>query len=132
MAIDFAWRGETTDAALNALHAAAFGHGIEDHAWMKQLRGHSLGWVTGHDRGKLVGFVNVAWDGAQHAFLLDTMVDPGAQRQGVGTDLVRIAAAEARSAGCRWLHVDFEKHLGGFYVDACRFGTTEAGLIALA
>lgn len=33
-----------------------------------------MGWVCGRQSGRLVGFVNVAWDGAVHAFILDTLV----------------------------------------------------------
>jgi GNAT superfamily N-acetyltransferase len=80
---------------------------------------------------ELVGFVNVAWDGAGHAFLLDTMVTSRARRRGVGTKLVAVAVAQARAAGCEWLHVDFDDHLRSFYFDACGFVPTEAGLIAL-
>lgn len=38
---------------------------------------HSLGWVCARFDGALVGFVNVAWDGAAHAFILDTVVEQG-------------------------------------------------------
>ena len=79
----------------------------------------------------MVGFVNVAWDGLVHAFVLDTMVGSQAGRLGIGTQLVAIAVAEARAAGCEWLHVDFEDHLRPFYFDACGFKPTNAGLIAL-
>ncbi len=60
---------------------------------------------------ELVGFVNVAWDGAAHAFVLDTVVTAGARRRGIATRLVGVATEQARSAGCEWLHVDFEDHL---------------------
>jgi hypothetical protein len=47
-------------------------------------RPHSLGWVTARQPdGALVGFVNVAWDGGDHAFLLDTKVATENQRQGI-------------------------------------------------
>lgn len=82
------------------------------------------------DRG-LAGFVNVAWDGAGHAFLLDTLVAGRVRRQGVGTALVAEAARQARAAGCEWLHADFEDHLLPFYVGSCGFRPTAAGLIAL-
>ena len=36
-------------------------------------------------------------------------------RTGVGTSLVEVAARETGAAGCEWLHVDFEDHLGRFY-----------------
>jgi hypothetical protein len=38
----------------------------------------------------------------------------------------------ARAAGCEWLHVDFGEHLAAFYVGACGFRPTPAGLIRLA
>jgi GNAT superfamily N-acetyltransferase len=78
-----------------------------------------------------VGFVNVAWDGATHAFVLDTVVAASIRRQGVGAELVAVAADGARAAGCAWLHVDFEPDLRRFYLDACGFTPTQAGLIAL-
>ena len=78
-----------------------------------------------------VGFVNVAWDGAIHAFLLDTLVATRVRRRGVGRELVAIAVAEARVAGCDWLHVDFDDELSGFYLGACGFVPTSAGLIEL-
>jgi N-acetylglutamate synthase-like GNAT family acetyltransferase len=92
---------------------------------------HSLGWVCARRGGELVGFVNVAWDGGAHAFVLDTVVAAGMRHCGVGTELVAVAAGHARAAGCEWLHVDFEDHLSGFYFQACGFVPTGAGLIAL-
>jgi len=44
---------------------------------------------------RLVGRVDVAWDGASHAFLLDTMVESQARQAGVGTALVQSAAGLA-------------------------------------
>ena len=79
----------------------------------------------------LVGFVNVAWDGGDHAFLLDTSVRPDRRREGIGTELVRIAARHAADAGCEWLEVDFTEHLAAFYLGACGFRPSQAGLIRL-
>jgi GNAT superfamily N-acetyltransferase len=53
------------------------------------------------------------------------------RRQGVGRRLVGHAVARARSAGCTWLHVDFEGHLRPFYLDSCGFRPTDAGLVDL-
>jgi GNAT superfamily N-acetyltransferase len=91
---------------------------------------HSLGWVTARVDGELVGFVNVAWDGGSHAFLLDTVVHPRVRRQGVGMRLVARAVALAREAGGEWLHVDFEPELRAFY-EACGFRPADAGLLSL-
>jgi GNAT superfamily N-acetyltransferase len=104
---------------------------VLDDDWWGQVNRFSLGWVCLRQSGRLAGFVNVAWDGGVHAFLLDTAVTPSLQRQGHATRLVAEAVAQARAAGCEWLHVDFEPHLRGFYLDACGFRPTEAGLVRL-
>ena len=51
--------------------------------------------------------------------------------QDVGTGVVAVAREHAKAAGCEWLHVDFDDDLRSFYVDACGFTPTNAGLIAL-
>src|SRR5689334_3370828 len=134
-AIMYAWRGDFTNAEVNALHAEGFGHRVypdPEWDWRAQVERHSLGWVCARDGGDLVGFVNVAWDGSVHAFVLDTVTAVRSRSRGVGAELVARAAAGARDAGCEWLHVDFEDHLRGFYFDRCGFTPTNAGLIALA
>jgi GNAT superfamily N-acetyltransferase len=130
MPFRYEWRGAFDNHALNVLHAEGFEHRVLDDDWMAQLE-RSLGWVCAYDGDTLVGFVNVAWDGGVHAFVLDTLVAESHRRHGVGTELVAIATREARAAGCEWLHVDFEDHLRGFYFDACGFAPTNAGLIEL-
>ncbi|MFC9733737.1 GNAT family N-acetyltransferase [Streptomyces roseolus] len=131
MTITYEWRGDFDNAALNVLHAEGFGHPVSDVDWWTRVRRHSLGWVCARADGDLVGFVNVAWDGGGHAFVLDTVVAGGHRRSGVGAELVAEAARRAREAGCAWLHVDFEDDLRSFYVDACGFEPTAAGLLAL-
>jgi GNAT superfamily N-acetyltransferase len=79
---------------------------------------------------RLVGYVNVATDGGGHAFLLDPTVHPDFRGRGLGTLLVRRATEIAHERGARWLHVDYEPHLDGFY-RACGFTPTMAGLIRL-
>jgi GNAT superfamily N-acetyltransferase len=85
----------------------------------------------GAGRWTLVGFVNVAWDGGDHAFLIDTKTRVDRQREGIGTLVVRAAIEDARAAGCEWLHVDFRPELRPFYVAACGFRETDAGLFHL-
>jgi GNAT superfamily N-acetyltransferase len=134
MTVSYQWRGGFSSAEANALHAECFGPpvlGDDEWDWRGQVERHSLGWVCARDEAGLVGFVNVAWDGVVHAFVLDTMVTTAQRRHGVGTRLVEVAVHEARAAGCEWLHVDFEDHLRAFYVDACGFVPTNAGLIEL-
>jgi GNAT superfamily N-acetyltransferase len=134
MVISYLWRGDVANAELNALHAEAFDtrvYGDHEWDWVAQLRDHSLGWVLARDGDTLVGFVNVLWDGLVHAWIQDTMVATSARHGGIATELVTRATSECRAAGCEWLHVDFEDHLRPFYLEACGFTPTNAGLIEL-
>ncbi|MGW6308780.1 GNAT family N-acetyltransferase [Streptomyces niveus] len=131
MTITYEWRGDFENAAVNVLHAEGFGHRTLDIDWRAQVHRHSLGWVCAWRGSRLVGFVNVAWDGGVHAFVLDTMVSGELRRAGIGAQLVATAAEEARAAKCERLHVDFDDDLRAFYFDACGFRPTSAGLIAL-
>jgi GNAT superfamily N-acetyltransferase len=106
--------------------------GRPEAGWWDRIRPHSLGWGTARDGdGLLIGFVNLAWDGGDHAFLLDPKTRPSHQHRGIGTALVGLAADAARSAGCEWLHVDFAPELAPFYFEACGFTATDAGLLRL-
>ena len=130
---DIEWRGSFTSDELEILHAASFNREPSfDWDWWAQVNQHSLGWVCARgDDTSLVGWVNVAWDGAVHAFLLDTVVEAAHRRRGIATALVTSAREHAATAGCEWLHVDFDPHLREFYWNACQFEPTDAGLIAL-
>ena len=124
------WRGELTDAEMMEL-VGSYGGAVEP-GWWDRIRPHSFGWATARtEDGLLVGFVNVVSDGRDHAFLIDTKTRGSFQRQGIGTRVVALAAEEAKAAGHEWLHVDFDPHLRSFYVDACGFEPTDAGLIRL-
>lgn len=131
MTIIYTWRGDFDSTEVETLHADGFDRQPSDHDWWAQVTGHSLGWVNARDGERLVGWVNVAWDGSGHAFVLDTVVAVDARRSGVGAGLIAEAVRQSGAAGCEWLHVDFEEHLRGFYFEACGFRPTDAGLIAL-
>ncbi|NYJ15265.1 GNAT superfamily N-acetyltransferase [Rhizobium leguminosarum] len=118
-----------SSAELNALWSAAWS--TPDAPDFSRILSRSLAHIGAYHDDTLVGFVNVAWDGGIHAFILDTSVHPDMRRQGIATRLVREATRVARERGAEWLHVDFEPHLTGFY-RACGFTPTEAGLIKLA
>ena len=114
--------------ALNRLFAESWAnHEARDFA---PILSRSLAYVAAYDQQRLIGFVNLAWDGGMHAFLLDTTVHPDARRQGIGGELVRCAVEAARECGIVWLHVDYEPHLSAFY-RGCGFTRTEAGLMCL-
>lgn len=118
------------NAELAPLSAAAWGHLEDNHFDFQAVLQRSLCHVGAYAGDRLVGFVNVAWDGGMHAFLLDTQVHPDFQRRGIATQLVLTATEQSRRRGAHWLHVDFEPHLESFYRN-CGFRPTLAGLIKL-
>jgi GNAT superfamily N-acetyltransferase len=121
-------RPALTDAQLNALFAASW----PDHEPRSfgPVLARSLAWCGASHSGQLVGFVNVAWDGGDHAFLLDPTVHPTHRRKGLGLALVRAATELAAAGGVEWLHVDYDVELSPFYT-AAGFRPTPAGLIRL-
>ena len=128
--MSYRWRDPVSDEEL--LDLVRSHGGTPSPGWWPRIRRHSLGWVGARDEaGLLVGFVNVAWDGGDHAFLLDTKTRGSHQHQGIGRQLVRTAVSRAAAAGCEWLHVDFRTELAPCYFDACGFRPTEAGLVHL-
>jgi GNAT superfamily N-acetyltransferase len=116
------------DATLNDLFARA----RPDHVLgaYQAVLGRSLGYLGAFVGDQLIGFVNLATDGGEHAFLLDPTVDRAFRRRGIGLQLVRRAADLARDRGCKWLHVDFEPALASFY-HAAGFRDSRAGVIRL-
>ena len=121
-------RPELSDRDLNALFASAW----ENHAEREfgPVLAQSLTYVGAFDGSRLVGFVNVAWDGGVHGFILDTTVHPEFQRRGIGTELMKRAAKIAAQQELEWLHVDYEPHLHPFY-RGCGYEKTDAGLLNL-
>lgn len=126
--ISFQLRPPIDNDRLNKLFAAAWpDHTATDFSYLAK---HSLLWACAYHDDDLIGFVNLAWDGGVHGFLLDTTVHPTFQRQGIGVRLVQKAVESAREQGLEWVHVDYEAHLDGFYRQ-CGFRPTQAGLIKL-
>src|SRR5688572_28008939 len=103
-----------SNSMLNALFSAV-GVGAGWPSWQKHpdtsdwqpVLQKSLVYVAAFIEETLVGFVNVAWDGREHAFILDTRVHPSHRHRGVGRMLIARAADAARDAGCGVLHVDY-------------------------
>jgi GNAT superfamily N-acetyltransferase len=132
VALSYEVKGAVSNEEMNALFSIgwpSWQNAPDTSDWQPVLE-RSLAYVLARDAGLLVGFVNVAWDGRVHAFLLDTTVHPDYRHHGVGKELVRLAAQQAREAGCEWLHVDYEPDLAPFY-EACGFRPTAAGLLHL-
>ncbi len=114
------------ESALRTLWLSAWGE--LGPASFEEILAKSLGHVGAFHQDWLVGFVNIAWDGGAHAFILDTCVQADQRRQGIGTGLVTKAIEIARLHQIEWLHVDFEPQLAGFY-EQCGFRPTTAGVM---
>jgi GNAT superfamily N-acetyltransferase len=90
----------------------------------------SLLWVCAYVETRLIGYVNLAWDGGVHGFILDTTVHPDYRRQGIGVQLVKTAIEAARQYDLEWIHVDYEPHLEAFYIQ-CGFRPSAAGILRM-
>lgn len=130
MQIEFTYQVSppVTNEELNLLFAAAWPGHIPSN--FDSVLSRSLAYICARYNERLIGFVNLAWDGGIHAFVLDTTVHPDFQRRGVGRQLIQGAVAAAKGHNIEWLHVDYEPHLAYFY-QQCGFGPTQAGLINL-
>jgi ribosomal protein S18 acetylase RimI-like enzyme len=118
-----------SDAELNKLFSASWpAHSVRA---FRPILQRSLTYFGAYEDSQLVGFVNVAWDGGDHAFLLDPTVLPACRRRGVGLALVAAAIKSSATGGAEWLHVDYEAALDSFYRRA-GFRPTHAGLIRLS
>lgn len=95
-----------------------------------RLLEHSLVHVGAFDGEALVGFANVAHDGAAHAFLSEVCVAEAYRHRGIGSRLVELAIDQTRKTPVQWLRVDYEANLANFYAKA-GFVPTAAGLIKL-
>ena len=127
-AIDYRISPDVSNENLNELFSAVWDeHAFED---INAVLKHSLAYICAFHLKKLVGYVNLAWDGGIHAFILDTAVHRDYRRRGIGVQLVKEAVKAAEARRIEWIHVDFEPHLQKFY-DRCGFRHTNAGVIQL-
>lgn len=96
----------------------------------EQVLERSFTWIAARDQEELVGFVNVAWDGGVHFFLLDTTVAPSHRGRGIGV-LVQRAVEACRGHG-EWLHVDSDEELMDRLYFPAGFFRAHAGTAAVA
>lgn len=102
--VRYEWRGAISDREMVALVES---HGGSTEAgWWDRIRPYSLGWVVAReDDDTVVGFVNVAWDGGEHAFLIDTKVPGEHQRRGLARPSSRRQQPTPKppdASGCMW------------------------------
>jgi N-acetylglutamate synthase-like GNAT family acetyltransferase len=81
-----------------------------------------------NNAGKLVGWCALLSDGVRHAVLIDVIVHPSWQQQGIGRTVVQTAIAHSRSLGISIMHVDFLPEKARFY-ERCGFKIGLGGII---
>jgi len=130
--IEFRISPQITTEEMDELRKDGFAAHVVGHDWTRQLE-RSLLWIGAYDGERLVGFVNLAWDGGVHAFLLDTAVAIDMRHRGIGTRLVREAIAAAREhGGLEWVHVDADEELMRDFYGPAGFEPTPAGIVSVA
>jgi GNAT superfamily N-acetyltransferase len=84
--------------------------------------------VSGFDTtGALVAWCAILSDGVRHAFLIDVIVHPRWQRQGVGKELGAVAVKHIREHSISNIQIDFEPEHSTFY-ERCGFRTGLGGI----
>ena len=106
----------------------AVGWDRQDEDYPAALKGY-WGTVSGFDdTGKLVAWCAILSDGVRHAILIDVIVHPVWQRQGIGLALVKEAITRIKAHGITTIHVDFLPEHQTFY-ERCGFQTGLGGII---
>ncbi|MEN8181698.1 MAG: GNAT family N-acetyltransferase, partial [Myxococcota bacterium] len=124
---ELCWNPGVDAAGLDRLRAAAGWDplGARAHAFLGGLFASVAAFGPRH---QLLGWCGIVSDGAQHAFLVDVMVDRRFQDRGVGTRLVRFAVEGVRQRGVQRVHVDFVPERVGFYA-RCGFRVGLGGIL---
>ena len=78
--------------------------------------------------GKLIAWCAILSDGVRHAVLIDVIVHPSFQGQGVGRQLVAQAIEHIHAHGISIIHVDFLPEKARFY-ERCGFHIGLGGII---
>ena len=88
------------------------GWGRNEEAYPEVLKRHSAYFTSRNSAGKLIGYVSVLSDEVADAFVLDLMVDPECQREGIGLSLVESVLDYVESLGIQCLQCDLSRPSG--------------------
>lgn len=80
-----------------------------------------------HD-GQLIAFVRIITDEQLYAFIVDLVVHPSAQKNGLGKALIQHAVNSLRKKNIRLIQLTFDPDLEPFYT-SCGFEIIKAGSI---
>lgn len=119
-------KGKVNDSEIGALRTEV-GWDHTPGTYNRVLKGVYT-YFTARENKKLVGFVSVISDGAADAFLVDLMVHPDFQSQGLGMELVQQAVKCSKSIGVQCVHVTFNESEKEFF-RKCGFHIFCGGII---
>ena len=132
MDVRYEWRAPFDNADVNTLHAEGFAHAVLDIDWRTRSSGTAWAGSAPSTLHRLVGFVNVAWDGGVHAFVVDTLVARRRRRHAASaTGSSRWPNGRAAPPAANGSTSTSRRTCASFYLGACGFAPTPAGLIAL-
>jgi GNAT superfamily N-acetyltransferase len=81
-----------------------------------------------NQHGDLIAYVSVLTDEVADAFLLDLLVHPDFQGQGIGKQIVQFAISDMRESGVQCVQVTFNDELEEFY-KKCGFHIFKGGIV---
>lgn len=117
--ISFAISPTVSPQAIIALRESV-GWSANEEDYPKALQGYwaTVGGFDAHDT--LIAWCAILSDGVRHAVLLDVIVHPTYQKQGIGRALVAQAIEHIRAHHITIVHVDFLQEKAAFY-ERCGF-----------
>ena len=98
-----------------------------DEDYLAALKGYWATVGSFDSNGTLIAWCAIVSDGVRHAVLLDVIVHPSFQGQGIGRELVAQAIEHIRAHGISIIHVDFLPEKANFY-ERCRFRVGLGGI----
>lgn len=119
-------KGKVTDAEIGELRTKV-GWDYDPGKYDRILKGVNTYFIA-RENEKLIGFVSVISDGAAAAFMVDLMVHPDYQKQGLGKELVHRVVKYSKSIGVQCVHVTFNQTEEEFY-RKCGFHIFSGGII---
>lgn len=85
-------------------------------------------YYTARSGDDLIGYLSVISDGVADSFIVDLMVKPEFQHQGIATKMILAAAKHIKDQGIRCMQVVFDPSLEEFYAK-CGFHIVKAGIM---
>ena len=96
----------------------------------EQALKNSYNYYSVRDKNQTIAFARVISDGSMYALIVDILIDPSYQGQGLGTNMVNHIISDLKKQNIKFAHLIFDPKLESFY-KSCGFTTRSAGTIML-